>query len=138
MNHNHYQQSHSSRAASIAAAKKKKRNRTIVLVSASSVLIFGILYFFVSFLPFSQDGRTASVSLAVSDENDWTYGDKESGIVLVEYSDFQCPACGVYYPMLKQLKQDLGESFLFVYRHFPLPSHRNAKIASTVHCTTYL
>lgn len=63
-------------------------------------------------------------------EGDWTFGNSSSGVVLTEYSDFQCPACGAYYPILKQLKSELGDQFLFVYRHFPLPQHQNAPAAA--------
>ena len=63
-------------------------------------------------------------------ESDWITGNKAAGIVLIEYSDFQCPACGAYFPILKQLKSELGDQFLFVYRHFPLPQHQNAPAAA--------
>ncbi len=53
------------------------------------------------------------------------------GTVLIEYSDFQCPACGVYYPIIKALQQEFGESIVFVYRHFPLRQiHANADLAA--------
>ena len=50
--------------------------------------------------------------------------------VLVEYSDFQCPACRIYYPLVKQLRTDLGDKLIFVYKHFPLKKHRNADAAA--------
>src|SRR3990172_9690187 len=36
-------------------------------------------------------------------EDDWIKGNPNADVVLVEYSDFQCPACGLYYPIVKQL-----------------------------------
>jgi protein-disulfide isomerase len=46
---------------------------------------------------------------------------------LVEYSDFQCPACASYEPLLESIIADYeSEGLRFVYRHFPLPSHLNA------------
>ncbi|OGE44123.1 hypothetical protein A3B45_04205 [Candidatus Daviesbacteria bacterium RIFCSPLOWO2_01_FULL_39_12] len=62
--------------------------------------------------------------------DDWLKGNKEAKVSLVEYSDFQCPACGAYYPLLKQLNQEFGDKILFVYRHFPLPNHKNAEPAA--------
>ncbi|MBI5733240.1 DsbA family protein [Candidatus Jorgensenbacteria bacterium] len=61
---------------------------------------------------------------------DWSKGDKEGKVILVEYSDFQCPACGTYYPFVKQLVQEYSNKIKFVYRHFPLPNHRNARSAA--------
>ncbi|OGV93637.1 hypothetical protein A3B57_02575 [Microgenomates group bacterium RIFCSPLOWO2_01_FULL_47_10] len=50
---------------------------------------------------------------------------------LVEYSDFQCPACAAYYELVGKLKADLGDRINIVYRHFPLRSiHKNAQLAS--------
>ncbi len=51
---------------------------------------------------------------------DWVRGDKTSKVVVTEYSDFQCPACGAYYPMVEQINKELGDKIAFVYRHFPL------------------
>lgn len=57
---------------------------------------------------------------------DWSLGSTTSSTVLVEYSDFQCPSCGLYFPLLEKLVKDHGSEFRFVYRHFPLPQHKNA------------
>lgn len=52
-------------------------------------------------------------------------------VTLVEYSDFQCPACGAYYPIVKQLNLELAGRIKFVYRHFPLTKiHENANLAA--------
>jgi protein-disulfide isomerase len=52
-------------------------------------------------------------------------------VTLVEFSDFQCPACGVYYPMVTQVIKDFKDSMTFVYRNFPLTDlHPNAQIAA--------
>jgi len=58
-------------------------------------------------------------------------GNKESNILLVEYSDFQCPACGTYYPLVEQIVEEFGDDIKFEYRHFPLRQiHRNAEPAA--------
>ena len=62
---------------------------------------------------------------------DWVKGNKESKIILVEYSDFQCPACGIYYPIVNKLAEEFGDKIAIIYRHFPLKSiHRNAEAAA--------
>jgi protein-disulfide isomerase len=33
-------------------------------------------------------------------------GKTDAKVTLIEYGDFQCPACGAYYPIVKQLKSD--------------------------------
>lgn len=57
-------------------------------------------------------------------------GNKESQVVLVEYSDFQCPACKAYHPVVKQLMEEFGDKIQFVYRHFPLSQHKQARPAA--------
>jgi len=58
-------------------------------------------------------------------------GNVEASVELVEYSDLQCPACGVYYPVVKQLLDEFGDDMKFTYRHFPLRSiHSNAEGAA--------
>lgn len=60
-------------------------------------------------------------------------GNKEAKVVLMEYSDFQCPACRAYYPVLRQLSAEFGNEVAFVYRHFPLNAiHPNADFAARV------
>ncbi|MBI5452425.1 thioredoxin domain-containing protein, partial [Candidatus Gottesmanbacteria bacterium] len=56
--------------------------------------------------------------------------DKDAKAVLVEYSDFQCPACAFYYSMVNSLEREIGKKMLFVYRHYPLTQHKNARLAA--------
>jgi protein-disulfide isomerase len=39
---------------------------------------------------------------------------------LVEYGDYECPYCGMAYPIVKELQQQLGVRLRFVFRNFPL------------------
>ncbi len=58
-------------------------------------------------------------------------GTTTSGVLIVEYSDFQCPACRSYYPIVRQLVEEYKTQVTFVYRHFPLISiHGNAEFAA--------
>jgi protein-disulfide isomerase len=58
---------------------------------------------------------------------DWVKGNRAAPVMLVEYSDFQCPACGAYYPVVKRVHEEYGDSIAIVYRNFPLTSiHKNA------------
>lgn len=58
--------------------------------------------------------------------SDWITGSTTASLTLVEYSDFQCPACASYELWIEQLLKDYGSRLRFVYRHFPLPQHGNA------------
>lgn len=48
-------------------------------------------------------------------------------VELVEYGDYECPYCGRAYPVVKEIKQQLGSDIRFVFRNFPLTKiHPNA------------
>lgn len=54
-------------------------------------------------------------------------GNPDASVTLTEYSDFQCPACGQYYPHLKEIVAVYGDNLRFEYKHFPLITiHKNA------------
>lgn len=54
-------------------------------------------------------------------------GEGKSGVVLTEYGDFQCPACGQYYPIVEQLFEKYKDQITFQFRNFPLIQiHKNA------------
>ena len=57
-------------------------------------------------------------------------GNAEASVVLVEYSDFQCPACASFQPVMEQVMSAYGEKIRFEYKHFPLPIHPYAQQAA--------
>lgn len=50
--------------------------------------------------------------------------------VLVEFLDFQCPACAGVYPVMEQLRRDLAGKMTYAVRHFPLEVHPHARPAA--------
>ncbi len=65
-------------------------------------------------------------------KDDFVKGASElAKVTLIEYADFQCPACGSYFPLVKMLSQDFSKDLRIVYRFFPLVSiHKNAMLAA--------
>lgn len=51
-------------------------------------------------------------------------------VQVVEFGDYQCPACAAAEPNVQKLKQEMGDKITFVYRNFPLPIHKNAMPAA--------
>lgn len=51
-------------------------------------------------------------------------------VTIVEFADFQCPACGAAHPIVKQILSDYKGKVTYVFRHFPLPMHKNAVSAA--------
>src|SRR5699024_5830742 len=59
-----------------------------------------------------------------------TKSNDKAKIVLVEYSDFQCPTCALFYPIVEKLKDHYGDQLEIKYRYFPLNSHRYSLLAA--------
>lgn len=72
--------------------------------------------------------NVASVDAIIATDN--IRGATTSKVTMIEYSDFQCPACGMYFPMVEKVVSENIEKVVFVYRHFPLTQHANAIPAS--------
>ena len=106
-----------------------KNKTTLWLIVA--VVIIGSIFGIVRLASISKTDESNLTASAISDSEN-IKGDKDAKATLIEYSDFQCPACGAYHPILKKVTDNLGAQVRFAYRHFPLPQHKNAKLAATV------
>ncbi len=54
-------------------------------------------------------------------------GSASSGVTLVEYGDYECPFCGQYYPIVKQVADTNKDKIQFQFRNLPLSQvHKNA------------
>ncbi|OGE80389.1 MAG: hypothetical protein A2660_01895 [Candidatus Doudnabacteria bacterium RIFCSPHIGHO2_01_FULL_45_18] len=101
-----------------------------------AVLALGVILFKTSDKPLEQvlsGSNIVGEQLVVRDQSH-RIGNPEAKVTLVEFADFQCPACGAAYPQLKQIKEQYQDNlnFTFVYRNFPLiPNHKNAMIAAS-------
>jgi protein-disulfide isomerase len=75
-------------------------------------------------------GMSVSGTVGALTSTDYIQGNKDAKTVLIEYGDYQCPACSAYDPMVKQVVSELGQNIAFSFRHFPLPQHINAPLAA--------
>ena len=57
-------------------------------------------------------------------------GPASAPIEMIEFSDFQCPFCLKANPTVTQVLSTYGDRIRFVYRHYPLPNHPNARPAA--------
>src|SRR5580658_1707895 len=74
--------------------------------------------------------RSATLTQPVS-ARDHIEGPADAPLTLVEYGDYQCPYCGVAYPVVKRVQKTLGKKLRFVFRNFPLTqAHPYALIAA--------
>jgi protein-disulfide isomerase len=90
-----------------------------ILIAIMVVIVGGGL-----FAIFSSSKPTTHSSEALVRQDSHKLGDGK--VQVVEFGDYQCPACGQAYPVTKQLISDYQGKITFIFRNFPLPMHPNA------------
>jgi len=95
----------------------------ILLGSLMFVLIFVLIYFSI---PFSNEEDIFEVETGINPAR----GDVNAKIKIIEFSDFQCPACKAAEPIINEIINKYGNNIVFYYRNFPLKMHENSFIAA--------
>lgn len=102
------------------------------VIIAIGIATMGILAGAVYFFGQSSSTNTLSSSTTVADQNILVredsnkIGNPSAKVTLVEFADYQCPACAAAHPIIKKITDEYKDQILFVYRDFPLPQHTNA------------
>lgn len=94
-----------------------------------AIMAVGVAVFIGLLLVNGNDSTTTENNSETAATNH-VYGQVSTGVSVVEYGDFQCPACSQYWPIFTQLKQEYQDRVQFQFRHFPLIQiHQNAMAA---------
>jgi protein-disulfide isomerase len=67
---------------------------------------------------------------SISVDDDPVRGDAKAPVTIVEFTDFQCPACAALQPILEQVMKTYSNKVRLVVRDFPLNRHANARKAA--------
>lgn len=96
-----------------------------IILGTIALVVAGVF-----FLSHSSTPTKADTSLLIRADSD-KISTPSATVTLVEFGDFQCPACGDYHPVVKQVLSDFQKNITFVFRNFPLDSiHPNAHPAA--------
>lgn len=115
-------------------AKREQKNAKIKKYSiwAGAIAVIGLIIFGLYAIVTSPTTTTnETINIAPISTKDITKGNSKTKVQLVEYSDFQCPACASYYPLVRQLLDEYKDKIYFAYRIFPLTNiHPNSHISA--------
>lgn len=103
-------------------------SKQFLAILAVIVVVFVGVFTFTRPKSDAPGGNNSSNSSQTSNH---TVGAGNKKVTLVEYGDFQCPACKSFYPVVKQIKETYGDDIKFQFMHFPLTQiHPNAMVSS--------
>lgn len=86
------------------------------------------MFYFVSTKYGADNGTGVTINTSAGG---WSVGPENAKVTLLEYGDFQCPACGAYYRIVKKMEKKFPNDLKVIFRHFPLTQHQFAEIAAS-------
>jgi protein-disulfide isomerase len=101
-----------------------------LIVATLVLLIGGIL--FLSKSETSKPQVTDQSLLVREDSN--KISTPSAKLTVVEFGDYQCPACGAAHPIVKQILNDYKDKINFVYRHFAFLGQESSWAAEAAEC----
>ena len=68
----------------------------------------------------NTNNQNAEIDLVPPAEKDHIIGSRNADLVIVEYSDTECPFCKTFHNTMHQIVRDYDGKVAWVYRHFPI------------------
>jgi protein-disulfide isomerase len=91
----------------------------LAIIAIVIVLLGGVFFI-------TNHGKTTTSSSNAQPSSHFE-GSTSTGVVLTEYGDYECPYCGQYYPLVKQVAAQYKDQIQLQFRNLPLTSiHKNA------------
>jgi protein-disulfide isomerase len=102
------------------------RATLITGVVALVLIASGLIYFFTTDRARSAADAESPPPSAVGADSIVLDDGGPDAVTVVEFLDFECEACGAFYPYVEQLRERYAGDITYVVRYFPLPGHVNA------------
>lgn len=109
--------------------KNSVKATLIAIAVAIVLLIVGIVFAISQQQPAAPEEGGESQQTVRTDSHVLDDGG-EGAITVVEFLDFECEACGAFYPVVEELREKYDGEITYVVRYFPLPGHTNSTQAA--------
>jgi protein-disulfide isomerase len=110
----------------MSESQKFELNPSIAIIVAGVIIAGAIIYSNTQAAGPAAGGTqplpSTQTNVRAPSAQDHIVGSLSAPLVLIEYSDFQCPYCNLINPTLKRLVNESNGSIAWVYRHLPLTS----------------
>ncbi|WP_136054260.1 thioredoxin domain-containing protein [Microbacterium sp. K24] len=101
----------------------------IAIAVAVVLLIVGIVYAITQRAAAPDPSADGGPQVVRSDSHVLDEGAADA-VTVVEFLDFECEACGAFYPVVEELRETYAGDITYVVRYFPLPGHVNSTQAA--------
>ncbi|MDP2651454.1 MAG: thioredoxin domain-containing protein, partial [bacterium] len=93
-------------------------------IVVAGTLVAGAIYFGTGTSRVSSGnnnpGTDTKVEVAKVTDQDHILGERGAPVVIIEYSDLECPFCKVFHNTMKEVVRAYDGKVAWVYRHFPI------------------
>lgn len=111
--------------------KENKLNIAGAIVLAGVIIAVAILLTNGKVIKNNPSGggpQPQEITVASLNDKDHILGNRNAKIVVIEFSDTECPFCKSFHPTMKKIVADYKGDVAWVYRHFPLDAlHSKAR-----------
>jgi protein-disulfide isomerase len=102
-------------------------DKRFIAILAGIVIILGGIFIFTK----SSNDNNGGGGGGSGQPTNHVRGEGQSGVTLLEYGDFQCPVCQIYFQPMEEVAAKYQQQIFFQFRHLPLTSiHQNAFAAA--------
>jgi protein-disulfide isomerase len=78
--------------------------------------------------PVDEKKDNSEIKISSVGDNDHILGNLNAKVIVVEYSDTECPFCKSFHDTMHQIVDNYGNKVAWVYRHFPIDAlHSKAR-----------
>lgn len=103
---------------------------TLITIAAAIVLLIVGIVFAISQRAATPEPDAGEKLQTVRTDSHVLDDGGADAVTVVEFLDFECGACGAFYPIVEELRSTYAGDITYVVRYFPLPGHINSTQAA--------